>query len=461
MRWRRPAALALLGLLGTAPLGWGAARARLGGTLSLGLLGPWRPGLDGGVEGPEADSLQALVALPLCRLLPDSVAVLASFARAAQGPTEAVVVTPRASARFLDGTALSGGDVAAAWRRLLLAQSPYASLLAPVAHLEETLEAAVQHPEAPLRLGLQYPWPDLEASLCHPAFTPLKPGAAGPQGIGLYGPLREGRAPALLGSPGGPTFPAFLSLSVLLPRAASRALQRGEVQLLLGEATAAEASPLLFATYLAYRPEALPAGVLAALARVDLEALVRTFVPGPAAALHGLLPEALGEALLPGAKHEGPGTSAPGRSFTLGYEAGQPEQKAVAERLQVLLHDAGYAVRLLGDSRENLARAKAAGTLPAALVSVLLPPLAAPALAVVLGLGGDSGLLARELPGLGAVQETQARSALAAARARALLGQVALYPLYVRGLRVQAQGLLDVRRDAFGLLVLDEAFLAH
>jgi hypothetical protein len=247
----------------------------------------------------------------------------------------------------------------------------------------------------------------------------------------------------------------------LQARAAGRILARGEVHVLLGEASGKDASPLLFATYFVYRPDGLPPGALSALARVDVAALVRTFVPGPAAPLRGLLPEAEGEPKAAGKPWKGPAAQAAGRSFTLGYEVGLPEQKAVAERLQVLFHDAGYAVRLLGDSPEALVRARQRGDVQAALVSVLLPPLPAPALAVVLGLLGDSGLLSRELPPLGALQDAQARAAQAAARARALLGEVSLYPLYVRGLRVQLQeGLLDARRDAFGLLVLDEAFLA-
>jgi peptide/nickel transport system substrate-binding protein len=463
MRGRRLWLLGLALVCAAAP-GFGAARARLGGTLSVGLVGLLPSSTDGAVDSPEADSFRALLALPLCRLWPERAAVLASVGRAADGPREEVLVTPLPGARFADGSALGGRDVAEAWKRLGVANSPYASLLAPVAHLEEALDAATLHPEAPLRMRLQYPWPDFEASLCHPAFTPTRAaaGAAGLQGVGLYGPLREGRAAALAGTPGGPPFPSSLSVLTLQARSAGRLLQRGEVHALLGEASAKDASALLFATYLVYRPESLPQGALSTLFRVDLEALVRTFVPAPAAALHGLLPEALGEA---GPWARGPKASAgraAGHGFTLGYEVALPEQRAVAERLQVLLHDAGYAVRLLGDSRENLARARAKGDVEAALVSVLLPPLPGPALAVVLGLVGDNGLLARELPPLGAVEDAPARAAKVAARARELLPLVALYPLYVRGLRVQLSDVLvEARRDAFGLLVLDEAWLVR
>jgi peptide/nickel transport system substrate-binding protein len=463
VRARGWAAAGLLPLVCAAASTLGAARARLGGTLSVGLVGLQAPGVEGAVDSPEADTLRALLALPVCRLLPGPVPVLASVARA-EGAKEEVLLTPLPGARFADGSALSSRDVALAWKRLSTGASPYASLLAPVGHLEEALDAALQHPEAPLRLRLQYPWPDFEASLCHPAFTPLRAvaGGAALEGVGLYGPLSEGRAPARAAVPRGPPFPSGLSLSPLQARAAGRLLLRGEVHLLLGEPSAKEAAPLRFATYLVYRPEGLPQGVLSALARVDVQALVRTFVPGPAAPLRGLLPEVQAEPSTVAKRPKAPATPAAGRSFALGYEVGLPEQKAVAERLQVLLHDAGYAVRLVGDGREALSRARQTGDVPMALVSVLLPPLPAPALAVVLGLLGDNGLLARELPPLGAVEEAQARSAQVAARARELLGEVALYPLYVRGLRVQlSEALVDVRRDAFGLLVLDEAWLVR
>lgn len=456
--------LALLAL-GPATPGWGAARARLGGTLALGLVGLAPPAPEGPADSPEEASARALLALPLCRLFPKVVPVLATVERTPAGPEEWVEVRAKPEARFLDGAALGARDVADAWRRLLLAHSPYASLLLPVAHLEETLQTATQHPEAPLRLRLLYPWPDFEASLCHPAFTPTRAGAQPAQGVGLYAPRADGRLVASSRGPGGPPFPASLSFQTLPGRTAARLLQRGEVHAVLGEATGQETPTLLYATYLVYAPGRLPEGVLSVLAHVDWTALVRTFVPGPAAPLVGLLPPALGEAAvapLPAKPPAAAGTAAASRSFRLGYEVGVAEQRAVGERLQVLLHDAGYSVRLVPDSHANLARAQAAGTLEAALVSVLLPPLAAPALAVVLGLVAETDGVAKELRALGAEADTEARSAKARARASELAPALPLVPLYVRGLRAQlSAGLLDARRDAFGLLVLDDVWLAH
>ncbi|MGO9829630.1 MAG: hypothetical protein ACLPJH_05775 [Myxococcaceae bacterium] len=460
MRPLRPWALGVL--LAAVPV-LGAVRAHLGGTLGVGLVGLAVPAADSQEGGPEAASARALLALPLCRLLPSVVPVLATFRRVGTGAAEEVQLRPMDAARFSDGSPLRAGDVAEAWRSLGRSDSPYLALLAPVAGLAPALEASARAEEAALHLRLAFPWPDLEASLCHPAFTPFRPrGPTGrAEGVGLYAPGPEGR---LLAAPGGPPFPAAVAFSTLAGRAAARALQRGQVQAVLGEASGAPAGPLLFATYLLYGEGALPEGARAALEAVDREALVRTFVPGPAVALQTLLPPPLQQAA-PAAPARALPPSARGAAhpaFTLGYEAGAPEQQAVAERLQVLLHDAGYPVRLWADSPARLRAARRSGTLPAALVSVLLPPLPAPALAVVLGLVGDEALLQRELPALGALSEAEARAAQASARAAALQPELPLFPLYTRGLRAGlSEALLEARRDGFGLLVLDEAWLAR
>jgi peptide/nickel transport system substrate-binding protein len=441
-----------------------AARARVGGTLSVGLLGVAPPGAEVGAETPEAASARALLALPLCRLLPEATAVLAALARVGASLDE-VQVTALPGARFADGTPLRPGDVAETLLRAFQAHGPAASLLSPLATPEASLEEAAQHPEAPLRLRLAYAWPDFEASLCHPAFTPSRVADGGPGvGVGLYAQGPDGRLLAGRGVPAGAPFPEALAFASVSARGAARALQRGEVQAVLGASREEEAGALLFATYLVYRPGSLPEGALGVLLRVDLQALVRTFVSGPAVAMPGLLPPGLlgtGAGAVPPRGTEG-GAKGTGRSFSLGYEAALPEHRAVAERLQVLLHDAGYAVRLVPETKGGLLRARVAQDFEAQLVSVLLPPLPAPALAVVLGLTGDAGLLRRELPPLGALPEASARAARVRARARELQASLPLVPLFARGLRVQlGEGLLGARRDGFGLLVLDDAFLVR
>jgi len=458
-------ASALLLLALGAPRAGGAARAHQGGTLSVGLVGLSAPVADSPEDTPESASARSLLALPLCRLLPGPVPLLVRLVRVGTRGSEEVQLGPLPQARFVDKSPLRPQDVAASWQRLAREASPYLALLAPVAGLASALEAATRQEGGALRLPLAYPWPDLEASLCHPALAPARPVPGGAAlGVGLYAPGPSGRLLASPTAPGGPPFPAALAFSTLPARAAGRALQRGEVQAVLGEASGKiEGGPLLFATYLVYRPEALPPGARTALEAVDVEALVRTFVPGPAVALHALLPPGLlpEEASRPPAPRPPRAPAGvPARPFTLGYEREVPEQRAVAERLQVLLHDAGYPVRLQADSRAALGQARRAGTLEAALVSLLLPPLPAPALALVLGLAGDTGLLARELPGLGAEADAAARAARVAQRQAALAEALPVLPLYARGLRVGlSEALLDARRDGFGLLLLDEAWL--
>jgi hypothetical protein len=369
---------------------------------------------------------------------------------------------PLPGARRPDGEPLSVRDIAASWRRLGSDEGGgvYLGLLAPVAGLDAALDQAVSHPETGLRLPLAHPWPDLESSLCHPAFTPGRSSAA--SGLGLYARGADGRLAATRGAPAGPPFPAALAFASVSPRATARLLQRGDLHAVLGEAGGGEPGAMLFATYLVYRPGSLPEGVLAVLAGLDRVPLVRTFVPGPAVPMSALLPPALMDPPPPVAapKRQSP-AAAGARSFSVGYDTALPEDRAVAERLQVMLHDLGYPSRLQGFDRTGLARARSVGTVDAALVSVLLPPLPAPALALVLAATGDSELLSRELPPLGALADPVARAARVRERAAALQRTLAIVPLFARGLRARLSPVLvDARRDAFGLLVLDDAWLS-
>jgi hypothetical protein len=130
------------------------------------------------------------------------------------------------------------------------------------------------------------------------------------------------------------------------------------------------AAPALFATYLVSRPGGRPLIALLA-SRLDRAALVRSFVGGPATAMAGLLPAALGGPERPGS------SGAPGRgsgSATLLFGAERPAQRAVAERLQILLRDAGVQLTLAPRTAEALDRDWRAGQGELALRSVLLPP---------------------------------------------------------------------------------------
>jgi MarR-like DNA-binding transcriptional regulator SgrR of sgrS sRNA len=204
-----------------------------------------------------------------------------------------------------------------------------------------------------------------------------------------------------------------------------------------------------------HRPAAHP--VVALLdGRLDRTALVRSFVGGPAAAMPGLLPPALG-----GPEGSG-GSASPARgsgAALLLYAQDRPGQRAVAQRLQILFRDAGVQLALGARSAEALDRDWRAGQGDLALRSVLLPPLAAPALAVVLELAGDPELGRRERAALGALPDADVRGARARERALQLLRVLPVLPLYVEGLRARLDpALVDVRRDGFGLVVLDDAW---
>jgi hypothetical protein len=421
----------------------------VGGTLRLALLPEVRADRSG--ETPEGAVVRGLLAAPLCRLdvagRPEP--LLGRVQRTSDGATLAL----RPGAVFPSGATLGAAELARAWLGAI-DRSPVArALLAPVRTPSAALEAATRAGGTTLPLPLVHPWPDLEATLCHPALTPAL-GEGGADGVGPYVPDGPDRARASTTFPEGRPYPDALALATLSRRAAQRALEARTAQVLLGDGADAP-SPALFATYLVYRPGARP--VVALLdGRLDRAALVRSFVGGPAAPMPGLLPPALGGAeatARPAAPGRGSGTAA------LVFAQDRPGQRAVAERLQILLRDAGVKLTLAPRGAEALDRDWRAGQGDLALRSVLLPPQPAPALAVVLELGGDPEVSRRELTALGAMPDAEARAARARERALQLAGGLPLVPLYVEGLRARLDpALVDIRRDGFGLLVLDDAW---
>jgi hypothetical protein len=428
----------------------GASRARDGGTLRIAV--PPEVGADVGAETPEGASLRGLTAAPLCRLGPDGhpVPVLASLERRG----EAVAVIPRPGVRFPSGAPLGASELARAWLRGPATGTVGRGLLAPVKGGLSTLESARQSKDAALVLPLAFPWPDLEASLCHPALVPLRETGAALEGIGPYAPDGPERARAFPGFPEGRPHPDLLEVRVLSLRNARRALQRHEVQAVFGDG-ADGAGPGLFATYLVLRPAAQGVGQRVA-ARLDRRALVQSFVGGASAPLPGLLPPALGGPAESAASMVPAGPAGPA---VLLYASDRPAHRAVAERLQILLRDAAAPLTLRGMPAREAAAAWERGEGDAMLRSVLLPPLPAPALAVVLALSGDAEAARRELPALGAISDATQRGAKTAERAAALASTLPLLPLYVESARARLDPrLVDVRRDAFGLWVLDDAW---
>ena len=142
------------------------------------------------------------------------------------------------------------------------------------------------------------------------------------------------------------------------------------------------------------------------------------------------------------------------------YDESLPQQRLIAQRLQLKLHDLKYAIALRPLTRSALRAAWAAGQFDLMLQSVLLPPAAGPALAVALEIAGRHDLLAVELPPIGALPDEAARERAALERARALLPSLDLIPLYAQGLSAAtSERVASLVLDGHGLPALDDAFL--
>jgi len=445
----RRLALGVLAVMVAASQPLAAARARDGGTLRLTVLPEVRADRWG--ETPEGAVLRSLVAAPLCRLEAGGRVqpVLASFQRTAEG----VSVVPRVGARFPSGTPLGAAELARAWARALERSPAARAALAPVRDVAAMLDQQARSKGATFLLPLAHPWPDLEASLCHPALAPVAGDGPG-DGIGAYAADGADRGRAVPGFPEGRPHPDGFVVTALSRRAAQRALETRAAQVLLGDGGEPSA-PALLATYLVSRPAARPMVALLE-PRLDRPALVRSFVGGPASAMPGLLPPALG------GPEKATASASPGRgsgTALLLYATDRPTQRAVAQRLQILLRDAGVQLTLAPRAPEALDRDWRSGQGDLALRSVLLPPLPALALAAVLELAGDPAASRRELAPLGALIDTAERAARTRERALQLAGTVPVLPLYVEGLRGRLDpALVDVRRDGFGLWMLDDGW---
>jgi hypothetical protein len=148
------------------------------------------------------------------------------------------------------------------------------------------------------------------------------------------------------------------------------------------------------------------------------------------------------------------------KPFTLTYDAALEPARAVAERLQLKLHERGYAVTLQPVPHPDVHTKWGNRGYDALLTSVLLPPSPAEAFAVLLELAQRPELAGRELPPLGAAATPEARLQLLADRLTALRATLPLIPLYVQGARVQADATVQgLGFDAQGLPRLDGAFL--
>ncbi|MBX5483746.1 MAG: hypothetical protein IRZ16_18130 [Myxococcaceae bacterium] len=444
----------------------GASRGQYGGTLRVALtgeLGQTDPLLS---DTPTDATLLSLTTRAVCALDREHRPVpTLALALDRESPTR-VRLTLRPGLRTSDGVALTAQQVAQAWMRAsqLESRSPYRALLFPLRGEGRYLSPAST---LSLSLALAFPWPDLEASLCHPALAiaPSDPHHLPGPGLGPFTPTRAiGIDVANWGYPGGRPYAERLFATAGDQRTAARTLALGEADVGLGVTAdgleAVPPAPALFATYLAFQPGRTGPGFRDHLERlVDRGDLVRIFVRAPSVPMSSLLPPAL--MTQQPAPHGVSRTPPPGRELTLLYDAAIADQRAVAERLQVKLHDAGYQVALKAVSRTTLRARWADGDFDLMLHALLLPPLPAPALAVVIDAAGRHDLLAKELPAIGAITHDADRDARVRERARALQPQLAFIPLYAQSLEVvRRPEVLGIEADAFGLPQLDGAFFA-
>ncbi len=441
-------ALATLLLLG-ATSALAAGRLPYGGELKLAYPATAELGDPTLADTPVEATLFSLLSRPVCRLDASGAPQLA-IARELSRSTPQVV-------RIGLPSLVLANTLARAWTRLSSARdaSPYRALLFPVHGEARQLSAS----GAWLELPLSFPWPDLERSLCHPTLalplTTVAP-SLGPFSATASKGLLESR----LGYPEGRPYLDRLLLTPTDERGLKRLWSARQVHLALGMLPEAGTltGPALHATYLAFSPRRVPANFRQAFeSAIDREDLTRLFVRAPAVPMPHLLPPAL----LAHAPRPRPGAppSAGGKRVTLLYDATLEDQRAVAERIQVKLHDRGYKVALEPLPRDLLRDRWAKGDYDLMLHSLLLPPIPGPALAVVLDAAGRKDLLGVELPFIGSVAEPAARDARARERALALAPSVPILPLYAQGLSLRAApevgGLV---LDAQGLPVLDGAY---
>lgn len=441
-----------------------ASRGQYGGTLRISVAGE-----HGGADpllndSPQEAALTLLSTAGACRLTADGRVIPALLQELSRTPDGQLRLMLRPQLKSAEGAAITAQTVAQAWMRASAAdtRSPYRALLFPLEG--EGRYLAHQNAQA-LALKTAFPWPDLESSLCHPALAvPALDSRRTPKsGAGPFVSTRAlGVWVAQWAYPGGRPYVDRLTVTAGDPRNAARLLNLGDAEVGFGAdaegLVALPPAPALYATYLAFRPQKTGANFRPAFERaVERSDLTRFFVRAPSVPMSALLPPALMPQEPPARSNA---RAAPPRSeLTLLYDATSPDQKGVAERLQVKLHDAGYRVSLRGVSRSELRAKWASGDFDLMLHAVLLPPQPAPALAVALDVGGRHDLLGRELPPLGRIADAAQRDQKTRERAQALATEVNLIPLYAQSLRVvttpRVQGL---HWDGFGVPVLDDAF---
>jgi len=406
---------AMLALAANHSLGGG--RARVGGTLGVGLVAKSTERDPLYADTPTDAAALMLTHRPLCRL--------AELSR----PSPSVL-------RLTLPPAVAPGLVATQLKRALASSSPYRSLLAGVTRVAE------------LKNGVEL-WgaaPDAERVLCHPALS-----------VAL-GPFRgtDGELVAVTELPEGRPYLDGVTLAVADARGAERLFAQRRVQLVLGS-TQSDDSPQLFVLTLVL-PSALGPHLRQALdATVDRADLVRFFLRAPASPMPGLLPPALGGSAAPAARPARPPPRVPAREIALLYDDAAVDQRAIAERLQVKLQPLGYRVALKGLDRRAL-KDHAQADDEVMLVGALVPPSPLGALLVMLDLAQARARISPLLASLGSPPELDAK---VREQAAALLPELSLWPVAARGLGVtQAKDVQNLVRDPLGLPRLEDVFFA-
>ncbi|HET6440373.1 MAG TPA: ABC transporter substrate-binding protein [Anaeromyxobacter sp.] len=372
----------------------------------------------------------------------------------------------RPGLRFADGTPLGAADLAQGLERLISRQSPHAWVALPVLGADALLAghaaslAGVQVlSDREVLVTLAFPMPEWPWALAAPPAAVVSPGGVG------AGPFvvqsRDASTVRLAVNPyhwRGRAFADEIVLSAADARAAARALSRGEAELALRpEAAAGVAAclptPPLLVTLAAVNPRRLGSGadgVRALVNGLDRTALGRLYARGPSAPLATFLPPAVFGAApatpapaAPAAAVGGP----PSSRLVLLASADAPDQRAVAERLQVKLFDGGVRAAAEVEDGPRFAARLAAEDYDLALVPVPVLSLA-PALA--------AGQVALSTRGPAAAVRVMAELAgltpeAALARAAELTRSLDLVPLFATGVRAsRAAGLEGLAIHADG-----------
>ena len=444
----RPVLLTSLVLLG-APAARAAGRTPYGGELRVAHTSPANSLVPPLADTPQEATLLGLVSQAACRLTPEG-RLTPALALSVSRPSPQVV-------RLTLPSPAQAQALAQTWSRLASAEepSPYRALLQPLRGEGRQLSASGDT----LELTLAFPWPDQERALCHPALALPRTAASA---LGPFSATAGRGLDARLAWPPGRPYVDRLRPQATDERGLTRLLSNHGTQVALGVPPdpGSRSGAALYATYLAWSPRQVPENFRQAVENaLDREDLTRLFVRGPAEPMPHLLPAAL----MPrpaGPRPARPAAPPGGRQVTLLHDADNEDQRAVAERLQVKLHDQGYTVALTPLPRAELRARWARGEYELMLHSLLLPPVPGPALAVVLDAAGRKDLLGVELPRIGALPDAPARDAKARERALALASSVPLLPLYAQGLALRVApevGGLDF--DAQGLPRLEDTWL--